>query len=578
VDRSQIDAELARTIGGTELARDPGSPLPVAIVGMHRSGTSMVAKLLQGAGLHLGNEDDLMPPAAENPEGFYEHLEFVRLNDEVLNAAGAGWDCPPIAGFNWETRALDPFRERARTLAATLGAQPPWGWKDPRTTLTIPFWRSALGPLQVVAVVRNPLEVVTSLHRRNGFSPALGLTLWQIYAERILEESTADQRLVTHYDAFFLDSEREIARILDYLGFDSDQDLQPLRAAAIPELRHHRRSVRDLQEHEFPATVVDLYLRLCREAEWLEGRPESTDGSPPVVSASAKKGSAIALGIGRVNLVQVENEILKRTVADFSEALASREARVLELELALNNHEALRAELDGKIAERDSRLIERNALIARRDHTIGVQQQQLAQHADELKRLREQVDTLTERLSESERARELAEIHERELRLMLIDTQAMQLARDAEIMGTLGAVLSRHAPNAPASIYHRKLVDQVRQFVESAVPAGARTLVATYGDEAMLHLGDRPTEPFPRSAPGVVADYTDVRGTEAVAQLAELRDRGAEFLLVPSPALPWLASHPELERHLEECHTAIARERGIGTIYALGRKQGQIPA
>ena len=151
----------------------------------------MVAKLLQQAGLNLGDEADLMPPAEENPEGFYEHLEFVRLNDEVLNVAGAGWDCPPAAGFDWDDEALDPFRARARRLAAPLQERLPWGWKDPRTSLTLPFWRSAFGPLRTIAVVRNPLEVVTSLHRRNAFSTALGLTLWQIYAERILRGHVA---------------------------------------------------------------------------------------------------------------------------------------------------------------------------------------------------------------------------------------------------------------------------------------------------------------------------------------------------------------------------------------------------
>ena len=49
-----------------------------------------------------------MPPAEENPEGFYEHLDFVRLNDEVLNAAGAGWDCPPPPEFDWGAAGFDP--------------------------------------------------------------------------------------------------------------------------------------------------------------------------------------------------------------------------------------------------------------------------------------------------------------------------------------------------------------------------------------------------------------------------------------------------------------------------------------
>src|SRR5215217_8620297 len=275
---------MNRSLDNTEIdeaeriAADPlTAPLsrPVAIIGMHRTGTSMVAKLLQLAGLNLGDEADLMPPAEENPEGFYEHLQFVRLNDEVLNVAGAGWDCPPTADFNWDDAALDSFRARARRLAAPLGERLPWGWKDPRTSLTLPFWRSAIGPLRTVAVIRNPLEVVTSLHRRNAFSTALGLTLWQIYAERILEHSSPDERLVTHYDSYFLDPDREIARVLDYLGLDRGQDLQRLKMGAVPQLRHHRKTVSDLYEHEFPREVIGLYLRLCREAEWVEGETEA---------------------------------------------------------------------------------------------------------------------------------------------------------------------------------------------------------------------------------------------------------------------------------------------------------------
>jgi hypothetical protein len=571
VDRSLDDREcgVAEKVAG-DAAAAPTSP-PVAIVGMHRSGTSMVANLLQQAGLNLGDAADLMPPAAENPEGFYEHLQFVKLNDEVLNVAGAAWDCPPAAGFDWDDSALDSFRARARRLAVPLEERLPWGWKDPRTSLTLPFWRSAFGPLRIVAVVRNPLEVVTSLHRRNAFSTALGLTLWQIYAERILDDASPDERLVTHYDSYFLEPDREITRVLDYLGLNRGQDLRGLKTGAIPDLRHHRKSVSDLYEHEFPAEVIDLYLRLCREAGWVEGQTEAAVFEPPPPAFTGKRSVPIARGIGHVDILRVENDLLKRINAD-------REARIAELELALQNHESLRAELDGKIAERDSRLIERNALIARRDHTLHEQRQQLAAAETELERQRDEITSLTERLAERDRDLQIAEIRERDLRSMLTDLQAVQLHRDSEIMATLGAVLSRHAPNAPASIYHRKLVGQVRQLVETHVPPGARVLVMTYGDEAMLILGDRLTESFPQSAHGVSADYTDVRGNEAITQLEALRDAGAEFLLVPSPALPWLATHPELGRHLEERYAIVAGERGIGTIYALASVQGRIPA
>jgi hypothetical protein len=561
VDRVHDDMgfEEVENIAGDE--RAVLSSRPVAIVGMHRSGTSMVAKLLQRAGLNLGEEADLMPPAEENPEGFYEHLQFVKLNDEVLNVAGAGWDCPPVAGFNWDDSALDSFRARARQLAIPLAERLPWGWKDPRTSLTLPFWRSAFGPLRIVAVVRNPLEVVTSLHRRNAFSTALGLTLWQIYAERILEDTSPDERLITHYDSYFLEPDREIGRVLDYLDLDRGQDLRGLKSEAIPELRHHRKTVSDLIEHEIPAEVINLYLRLCREAEWVEGQTEAVTFDP---SLPGKAHASIARGIGHVDILRVENELLKRINAD-------REARIAELEFALSFQEEARA-------ERDGRLIERNALIARRDHTIQEQKQQLVAAEMELERHRDENRMLTEHLAERERELQIAGIRERDLRSMLTDLQAMQLHRDSEIMATLGSVLSRYAPNAPAAIFHRKLVTRVRQLVESHVPPGARLLVITYGDEAMLNLGNRVTESFPRSVDGVAADYTDVRGSEEIAQLESLRGAGAEFLLVPSPALPWLATHLELARHLDERYAVAARERGIGTIYALAPARGRVPA
>ena len=122
VDRPGDDMDFGTSENVAHGADQGPLSRPVAIVGMHRSGTSMVAKLLQQAGLNLGEEADLMPPAAENPEGFYEHLEFVRLNDEVLNIAGAGWDCPPAAGFDWSDEALDPFAWHLPCGSSSRGA------------------------------------------------------------------------------------------------------------------------------------------------------------------------------------------------------------------------------------------------------------------------------------------------------------------------------------------------------------------------------------------------------------------------------------------------------------------------
>ncbi|MGH2482289.1 MAG: sulfotransferase family protein, partial [Ktedonobacteraceae bacterium] len=62
----------------------------IIVLGMHRSGTSAVAGMLNALGMYLGS--DLMAPAADNPKGFYEHNGITNLHDELLSSLGSSWD------------------------------------------------------------------------------------------------------------------------------------------------------------------------------------------------------------------------------------------------------------------------------------------------------------------------------------------------------------------------------------------------------------------------------------------------------------------------------------------------------
>jgi hypothetical protein len=136
-------------------------------------------------------------------------------------------------------------------------------------------------------------------------------------------------------------------------------------------------------------------------------------------------------------------------------------------------------------------------------------------------------------------------------------------------MGTLGAVLARVAPGAPAAIYYRQLVDKVRSLVNANLPKEATALVATFGDHAFLDLGVHQALPFPQADTGVAADYTSVDSDVAISQLEALRVSGAAYLVVPSPAQAWLARLPALGKHIERRYPAIVDELGTCTIYAL---------
>jgi len=104
----------------------------ICIAGAHRSGTSMVTRLCHGCGLDLGPRSAWMPARSDNPDGFWENLQFVAINDEVLNQLGGAWDLPPPADADFKSPRLDPLRIKARLQLEKFNSVPAWGWKDPR--------------------------------------------------------------------------------------------------------------------------------------------------------------------------------------------------------------------------------------------------------------------------------------------------------------------------------------------------------------------------------------------------------------------------------------------------------------
>jgi hypothetical protein len=149
---------------------------PVIVIGMHRSGTSLVSRVLSDLGVFMGWRQD------RNAEA----RAFIALNKWLLVQAGAAWDQPEpldlfLADRPSRTIAADFCRDalagraglsflgprgwlRTRSLDAYRGQ---WGWKDPRNTLTLPLWRDLWPNARVVHVLRNGLDVAASLKHRH---------------------------------------------------------------------------------------------------------------------------------------------------------------------------------------------------------------------------------------------------------------------------------------------------------------------------------------------------------------------------------------------------------------------------
>ncbi len=301
------------------------------VCGMHRSGTSMVAAMLRAGGVHLGADNEMVLAAADNPRGFGEHRQVVDLDDRLLASLDGAWDLPPhdLPPRWWEADELGGLRHRARLLLASLASGSPsghWGLKDPRVSLTLPFWRSLLGDHRVVVCVRNPLEVAASLVERNGCSPRFALELWEQHHRRIDEELPSTHRLVVHYAAVLGDPASQTERLATALG------LHEVDPAAVGDQidrgdRHHRFGRAELRHVGVPAATVDRYLALCDEAGWQEP-PTATGAVPP---AAAPVGAPLDLdALERVTLdaqLQIRGghiQILQRSVEELRSELSRR--------------------------------------------------------------------------------------------------------------------------------------------------------------------------------------------------------------------------------------------------------------
>lgn len=236
----------------------------------------MVSSLLHLCGLYLGAEEDLMPATVDNQNGYWENLRFKALNDEILREFGGSWEAAPTfpANFHEDERFLR-LRVRAERVLEEFEGREPWGWKDPRNSLTLPFWFNLMPELKVIVCLRNPYEVYLSLRQRRYSPHPRGLHLWHIFNQSILDATSPEQRLVTHYDAHFRDPPGEARRILDFLSLRLAPE-KAVRSARVVRrrLRTHYYSKSDLLSLGVGQQILELYARMCAEADYAEGEQE----------------------------------------------------------------------------------------------------------------------------------------------------------------------------------------------------------------------------------------------------------------------------------------------------------------
>jgi len=180
---------------------------PVVVLGMHRSGTSLVAHLLSVLGVYAGRPDELTPPDMFNPTGFWEHKKVVDLNEEILTALDASWVSAlgaDVSRLSDDQHVLYLGRVR-RIVARSLQGHGPFLLKDPRMSLLFPLWREALENPVCVIVWRDPMAVARSLATRDKRLHLVSVAMWEHYTRTLLRDSEGRPRLLVSYETLLAD-------------------------------------------------------------------------------------------------------------------------------------------------------------------------------------------------------------------------------------------------------------------------------------------------------------------------------------------------------------------------------------
>lgn len=220
----------------------------VVILGMHRSGTSALAAGLQSLGVELGDEL-LEGGPEENPKGFFEDRAILNLSERILSVLDLRWDSMRLLDERWwehadfaslELEACELLRRRVRH-------HPIWGFKNPRTSRLLGFWKKVFRRLgleaKYVLAVRNPMEVARSLEARNGFPEAKTHLLWLLHTVEAACDAPEGACTFVEYERLLRAPTPELSRVADRLDLSVGPAVREAmkrfeRSFADPDLRH----------------------------------------------------------------------------------------------------------------------------------------------------------------------------------------------------------------------------------------------------------------------------------------------------------------------------------------------------
>ena len=277
----------------------------ILILGMHRGGTSALARGVAALGAGFG-ERLMQAVPDQNARGFWEDLDVVSIDDRVLLALGRTWDSmEPIAPDEWNQPELDRLAAEAlELLGRRLDQHHVWAFKDPRAARLLPFWQPLIERAGATAsyaiALRNPLSVARSLAVRNAFGAEKSHLLWMGHMLAAMDGTAAATRVVVDYDRLVHAPAPQLERVARALRIPMDDGVRASAAeytnsVVSGDLRHSSFEAGALREDpRVPEIVADAFVLLQELAgDSVAAAPEASAGAWAAIGRSFRGMSPV---------------------------------------------------------------------------------------------------------------------------------------------------------------------------------------------------------------------------------------------------------------------------------------------
>ena len=413
----------------------PKSRCCIIVAGMHRSGTSAITRVVNLLGADIAR--DMLPARpGDNDRGYWESTAVVDIHDQLLRALGLSFDDPSPLPERWleSSFARDAQRRLTEEIAKDFGGSGIFVVKDPRIARLLPLWLDLLDKLAiksaVIIPVRNPLEVATSLKRRDEYSVPNQTQAMLLYVRSYLETELASRgrkRLFVPYEQLLSNWALFATKLRNLVGskvlWHTNSNEAEISNFLTVDLHRNRANRDQLAETpEISATVVEMYDLMTKVAD--NGDEKLLRPAFDRLGKTASEATKLFHGLILAERDKAQAQVTRLRQDNWaSEGRATDEKARLQLEL--ESARARAADLETALA---NELAGTRSQVTELETELETQSSQMAVMRDQSIAMREEMARLNSELEKRSGELETARLQVQDLEVVA-ETRAAAAAR-----------------------------------------------------------------------------------------------------------------------------------------------------